>query len=368
VNLDAQDGLIDQLEGALASKDLSKRAEVLRRVADLFMAGSGKFSDAQIELFDGVMGKLVENIELAARAAFGKRLARAPDAPGKVIRALAFDDAIEVAAAVLAHSPRLDDASLVENARTKSQGHLLAIAGRSALTEAVTDILVDRGNHQVVAATVDNRGAQFSTSGMSTLVKRAQDNGDLALRVWSRPDISRHDLARLFAQASEMVRSKLEAADPRQAALIRAAVAKASEEIQASARAESGEHARALAHVRALHSLGQLDEPRLLGFVCDGHFDRTVIALSLMCNVPVGLIERVLVQSEQEQLLVLAKAIELSWETTKTLLTLQAGRGGLAKERLDHCLAGFFRLQPKTARAALQFYRLRETAHGAALH
>jgi uncharacterized protein (DUF2336 family) len=328
--MDAQDGLIDQLEGALASKDLSKRAEVLRRVTDLFMAGSGRFSDEQIELFDGVMGKLAGNIELAARAAFGSRLARAPDAPGKVIRALAFDDAIEVAGPVLAHSPRLDDASLVENARTKSQGHLLAISGRSALTGAVTDVLVDRGNHRVVAATVDNRGAQFSPSGMSTLVKRAQDNGDLALRVWSRSDISRRDLTRLFAQASEMVRGKLEAANPRQAALIRAAVADASED-QAAARAESSEHAQALAHVRALHSLGQLDEPRLLGFVREGHFDRTVVALSLMCNVPVGLIERALVQSEQEQLLVLAKAIELSWETTKALLTLQAGRGGLAK-------------------------------------
>jgi hypothetical protein len=87
-----------------------------------------------------------------------------------------------------------------------------------------------------------------------------------------------------------------------------------------------------------------------------------------MCNVPAGLIERVLVQSEQEQLLVLAKAIELSWETTKALLTVHAGRGGLAKARLDHCFASFFRLQPKTARAALQFYRLRETPHGNSAH
>jgi uncharacterized protein (DUF2336 family) len=365
--MNTQRSLIDQLEGALACKDLSKRAEVLRRVTDLFMAGSGKFSDEQIDLFDGVMGKLVENIELAARAAFGNRLARACDAPGKVIRALAFDDAIEVAAPVHAHSPRLDDATLVENARTKGQGHLLAISGRSVLTEAVTDILVDRGNHQVVASTVGNSGAKFSTSGMSTLVKRAQDNGDLALRVWSRPDIARLDLVRLFAQASEMVRSKLEAADPRQAALIRAAVAEASEQIQATARADSSEHAQALAHVRSLHMLGQLDEARLLGFVRDGYFDRTVVALSLMCNIPIGLIERTLAQSEPEQLLVLAKAIDLSWETTKAVLALQAGRGELTKDRLDHCFASFFRLQPKTARAALQFYRLREKADGASL-
>src|SRR5271156_4302748 len=87
---------IDQLEGMVANQDLSRRAEVLRRVTDLFVHGSGKFSEEQIELFDEVMSKLVENIELAARAALGDRLALFPDAPGRVIRALAFDDAIEV--------------------------------------------------------------------------------------------------------------------------------------------------------------------------------------------------------------------------------------------------------------------------------
>ncbi len=360
--MNAQENLIDQLESVLANKDLSKRAEILRRVTDLFIHGSGRFSEDQIELFDDVMGTLVGQIELAARAAFGSRLAQLSDAPGKVIRTLAFDDAIEVAGPVLRHSSRLDDAALVENAKTKSQGHLLAISTRSSLAEAVTDVLVDRGNHQVAASTACNRGARFSTSGLSTLVKRAQDNGELALSVWSRPDIPRRDLMKLFAQASEIVRRKLEAADPQRVALIRAAVADASDQIQATARAVSGEYERALVHVRSLYSLGQLDEARLVGFVRDGNFDRTAVALSMLCNLPIGAIERTLVRSEPDQLLVLAKAIDLSWETTKAILALQAGRGGIAKERMERCFASFFRLQPKTARTALQFYRLREQA------
>jgi len=366
--MNVQENLIDQLEGVLASKDLSRRAEVLRRVTDLFIHGSGKFSDDQIDLFDDVMSKLIEHIELAARVAFGSRLARVSDAPFKVIRMLAFDDTIEVAAPVLEHSVRLDDAALVENARTKSQSHLLAISGRSVLAEAVTDILVDRGNHLVVTKTAGNRGAKFSTSGLSTLVKRAQDHGDLALCVWSRPDIPRHDLVKLFAHASEIVRGKLEAADPRRAELIRAAVADASDEIQTMARAGSNEHAQALAQVRLLQSRGQLDEARLLDFVRDGNFDKTAVALSIMCDLPIGLIERALVQSEPEQLLVLAKAIDLSWETTKAVLILQAGRGGVAKERLNQYFASFFRLQAKTARTTLQFYRLREQANRGSVH
>lgn len=366
--MNAQDGLIDQLEGLLASRDLSQRAEVLRRVTDLFVYGSGKFTDEQIDLFDEVMGKLVDNIELAARVALGSRLAKVSDAPGKVMRTLAFDDAIEVAGPVLADSPRLDEATLAENARSKSQSHLLAISGRAILTEVVTDVLVVRGNHQVAARTAGNRGAQFSAAGMSKLVNRARDNGDLALCVWSRPDVPRQDLLKLFAHASELVRSKLEAADPRQVALIRTAVTEASEAVQAAAREESNEHAQALAHVGHLHSLGKLDEAQLFDFARDRSFDETAVALSLMCKVPIGLVERALAQNEPEQLLILAKATDLSWETTKAILTLHAGRSGLAKERLDQCFASFCRLQPKTAKTALQFYRLREQANSGPLH
>jgi len=245
---------------------------------------------------------------------------------------------------------------------------MLAISGRLVLAEVVTDILVDRGDDQVVAGTAGNRGAKFSTSGMSSLVERAQGNGDLALCVWSRPDIPRHDLVKLFAQASEVVRGKLEAADPRQTELIRTAVAEASEEIQATVRAGSDEHAQAAAHVRSLHSFGLLDEARLRQFAREGSFDKTAVALSLMCDLPVGLMERALVQNEPEQLLVIAKASDLSWETAKAIITLQVSPGGVTKERLNQYFASFFRLQPKTARTALQFYRLREKASGGSVH
>ena len=121
--------------------------------------------------------------------------------------------------------------------------------------------------------------------------------------VWSRPDIPRHELMKLFGQATEIVRLKLEAADPRHAALIRTSVADASDEIQTTARAGSHEHATAVTHVRSLHSRGELDETRLLGFTRDGSFDRTAVALSIMCDLPIGLVERALVQDDGEQIL-----------------------------------------------------------------
>jgi uncharacterized protein (DUF2336 family) len=175
MGMDLKLNLIDQLEGVLASKDVSRRAEILRRVTDLFVVGSGKFSEDQVELFNDVMGELLENVERAARAQFGSRLAKLSDAPPKTIRDLAFDDAIEVAGPILQHSERLDDHALIEIAKAKGQGHLLAISGRKVLVEAVTDIMVERGDQAVVSSTARNGGAQFSDFGVSTLVEKARD-------------------------------------------------------------------------------------------------------------------------------------------------------------------------------------------------
>jgi hypothetical protein len=81
-----------------------------------------------------------------------------------------------------------------------------------------------------------------------------------------------------------------------------------------------------------------------------------------MCDLPIGLVERALVQNQTEQILVLAKAINLSWVTTVALLLLQAGVNGSSRQHLDQCFTNFSRLQPKTAQTALQFYRMREKA------
>src|SRR5215467_11821893 len=110
-----QEDLIEQLEQAFVHSDMRQRAETLRRVTDLFVFNAGRFSEAQLELFDEVMGRLVEEIEVSARAVFGRRLAELSQAPPRVMRSLALDDAIEVAGPVLRGSDRLDDAILIES-------------------------------------------------------------------------------------------------------------------------------------------------------------------------------------------------------------------------------------------------------------
>ena len=108
-----------------------------------------------------MIGRLAAAIEAKARVELSNRLAPIANAPSGVIHLLAFDDDIAVAEPVLLHSPRLDDSALVANANSKSQRHLFAISQRQRLSEAVTDILVQRGDRLVVHSVAKNAGAKY---------------------------------------------------------------------------------------------------------------------------------------------------------------------------------------------------------------
>src|SRR6202790_5908984 len=132
--------LLDELQATLAHGTVAPRVETLRRVTDLFLSGAVDYSNEQIELFDDVFQCLMEHIETSAKALLANRLAPIDTAPPLTMRALAFDDLIEVAAPVLSRSERLDDDALIEAARNKSQAHLIAIYIRRVLRGDVTDV------------------------------------------------------------------------------------------------------------------------------------------------------------------------------------------------------------------------------------
>ena len=157
--------LIDELEAALSAGSDARRIEMLSRITDLFVGAAERYSEDQVGVFDDVMARLVSTIEAKARVILAQRLAPIANAPLGVIHILAFDDDIDVAHPVLQHSERLDDLALLANANTKSQRHLFAISQRLRLSETVTDILVRRGDRDVVRSVAKNAGARFSDTG-----------------------------------------------------------------------------------------------------------------------------------------------------------------------------------------------------------
>src|SRR6267143_1741151 len=165
--------IIDELENGLQAGTTDRRLEVLQRITDLFVHNARNFTEEQIALFDDVMGRLVREIENLALVELSRRLAPVPNAPGGIIRRLAWDGAVEVAGPVLAKSDRLTDGELIKLAGTKSQAHLAKIATRPTLNDAVTEFLVQRGDPEVANTLASNPGARFSETGLWQLAIKA---------------------------------------------------------------------------------------------------------------------------------------------------------------------------------------------------
>jgi len=360
------EGLLDELQTTLAHGTVARRVETLRRVTDLFINGAVDYSSEQIELFDDVFQCLMHHIENSAKALLANRLAPIDTAPPLTIRTLAFDDLIEVAAPVLSLSERLDDEALIETARSKSQAHLMAISTRRVLSGAVTDVLVLRGNDEVIQSTVNNPGAEFSERGFTRLVNRAEDDDDLATCIGLRPTMPRHLYLKLIAKASATVRARLEAANPPIAGDVSNAVREATQLARLAPSAVTQETAIAHALVRSLYEDGRLDEHQVEAFAEAGKFDEANAAIAALAKVSVSVAENMMVETRAEGVMILAKVSGMSWSTVKAIINMRDDLSGLERSDLEACKGTYERLRPSTAQQVLRFHRMQQTAAPAA--
>jgi uncharacterized protein (DUF2336 family) len=348
--------LIADLEAAIASGSLQKREKALTLVSNLFVSGSGQYSSDQIAVFGDVLTALAADIETQARVKLSQTLAKVAHAPVNAIRFLAFDDEIAVAEPVLRWSDVLDNADLVANARTKSQDHLQAISQRKEISESVTDILVERGNHRVVRSTAKNPGARFSDKGFGKLIVRARADEALQLHVGTRHDIPRHHFLKLMATASAAVQAKIATEHPRDTDTVSEAVAAVATDINQTVRSASLEHSRARVRVKRLCMTGQFSEAEVHAFARADNFERTAVALSVFGQFPIDLVERALLDESADTVLVLARSAGCCWSTAKSILRLSAAGRRMSSMDMDRAQASFDRLQPKTAQRAVEFY------------
>jgi uncharacterized protein (DUF2336 family) len=351
--------LIRELDSSIERSNDMRRAAMLRQLTDLFLVGADQYSPEEIELIDEVFLRLVTTIEESSRALLAIRLGPVAKAPRRIMQTLACDDTIDVASPVLTQSEQLDTATLIKCAKTKSQEHMLAISRRKTLPEAVTDVLVSRGDQQVVLSTASNAGARFSQQGFGILVDRSRGDDQLAQCVGKRPDLPPQLFKKLIEAASETVRATLIAERQHAVQDIERVVGEVGERIEREAVTRTPLYAAAQILVESLQLAGDLDVTALEGFARAGRLEEIVAGLALMTGLPPETVDASMRDEHAEMLLVVAKAIGLPWLTTKLVIALAAKRYGRAMGELDHLMASYERLKPPIARQILDFHRAR---------
>jgi uncharacterized protein (DUF2336 family) len=351
--------LIPELEEVVQRGSREKRTETLQRITALFLDGASRYNDEHVNLFDEIFGLLIDEIETKARAELSNHLAPVRNAPVKVLRKLANDDDITVAGPVLTLAPRLAESDLIDVASTKGQAHLHAISSRRALGEAVTDVLVSRGDRDVARRVAANRSARISENGFHRLVERAAADGILAEKIGLRPDIPPQMFRVLLTKATAVVHRRLiAAATPEVRAAICDVLAKVSKEV--GARVGPRDYRAAQRVVLNLDRANRLDEAALLSFCNTGKFEEAVVALATLSKVPIKIADRLMSGDRPDPVLILCKAAGLNWPTVKAVITVRPDVTGTSPQSLDAAFANYERLSASTAQRVVRFWQVRQ--------
>lgn len=354
---------------ALAEEDSSdKRRALLRELTDHFFGG-GPRTATEDRLYDAVLVKLADDMETAVRAELAGRFAAAPDAPRTLIRRLANDEAA-VAAPVLAASPVLTDEDLLGVVRRHGQDHLRAVSARPSVSEAVSEVIVERGDDETLGTLLRNDGARLSRKASEAAVERARANPALHEVTVSRADLPPDLLNDMYFVVEARLRTRiLEQNASMDPALLESALAAGRARVAADDGALPADYSECLAYVEELRAADQLTPQMLARFLRSGQKGggRTsfLIALAQLAEIDFHTARQIVERRELDALAVVCKAADLDRALFLTYAVVLLNDDGDAMAKAHSYARMYAELTREAALRTLRFWRMRRGAQAA---
>lgn len=342
--------LIAELDDSVTGGSPERRVQILKQVMDLFLSDAHRLDEAQTNVFDEILVRLIERLEVRTLAHLSGILSGADMAPRQAIRQLARHDDASVAVPVLTKCDCLFEKDLIEIANTRGPQHLLAIAGRKTLNEALTDALIRRGDANVSNALARNGVARFSECGYATLVGRAERDESLTEKLGLRLDIPGNLLRELLARATDAVRARFLTA-PRP---VMRSKTHAPGEVGA-APPSSIDYTQAFNEVVALNRIGKLNDSTVNRFAVRRDYTNVVVALSFKSEVNIETIQPLINSDRLYGLIVACKASRLDWSTTTMIIRNRPGCAAPTEHELEQGLEVFQALSLSVAQWTIRF-------------
>jgi uncharacterized protein (DUF2336 family) len=366
--------IADEVAAAIAAGSAERCCEMAERVTALFVASAAGFDLEQHALFADIFERLVNTIELRAIADMSARIALAElsaqlapvsQAPAALIRRLAHHDEISIAGPVLSESPKLGVDVLIEIARTKSEQHLLAIAGRWWLQEIVSDELLKRRYRSVRLRLIKNPGARLSPAGFAMIVNEAAADPELAVETGIRADLPPELRRKLLRSATEAVKARLlSRAPPHLYEEIRSAITVAATETDREM-SRARDFAGAKQFAARLKKEGKLTEPVLLEFARQRRYEDTTAALAELARSNIEVVRPLMQSLRSDGILVPCKAAGLQWETVIAVLDSRFMSGATNPDELAKLERKYAALTADEALRLLKLWAVRSVSNGA---
>lgn len=347
--------ILEELQSLSGTKSSDSRRQLLHRITDLFEVTADQQDGNHKEAFDDIMDRLASELEQSVRAEFAERLADMDYAPQKVTHKFALEE-IQIARPILQRSKILSDEFLVKIAQTQSQDHLLAISNRENIATNVTDILVERGNSDVLVKVTSNKGAKFSRGSFERLSKKADGNNDLNNLLKDRTDTP-DDLLKIIKQrVSKKIKNEAKDAG---IAITDQEIDKTVHEKSLGMKMTDAERQAAFQEIEYLHKRKQLDERVIIHYMKLHKVEETIYALSLMTGLDEHTVNHGILNAELPVLSVISKANHFKRTTFASLLQMRENLSDLSSNDIIDAIRRYESLDVATAQRVMRFLKIR---------
>ncbi|MTI45468.1 uncharacterized protein DUF2336 [Roseibium hamelinense] len=328
------------------------RKSLVSAVTDMFMTADKDRVEQISLIFGDIVLKVLGQLEHEARLALAKRVSEHDQAPTKLMKALATDEA-DVAAPVLQNSPVFDADDLVDIASNATMDHLVAIAKRKKIEEKVTSVLVERGDDKVLTTVAENEGARFYDEAFELLVQRAKAVPAIQEALISRKDLP-HDAARhlvpfLSHELAERVKSL--GAD---SVLVEVMAERAAEEVTARARRLEDEREQTNKIINEVAAGTRKIDDAVAYFAKQDKAAELGMLLAKVSHLPLGSVSTLIYSKSDKPLIILCKANDVSEMAYKSVLTMRAKRLNLGGLELNEAIKRYASLPKSGAVRSLE--------------
>ena len=339
-------------------KTADGRRVIFENIADLFISPEGRLNERESALMNDILHKLIHDVEMQVRRDLSERLADNGDAPHDLVVMLANDE-IEVAKPILLKSDTLRDADLIQIIKERTQEHILQVAHRDSLTEAVTDVIVAKGEDDAIEALIGNADAALSRKAFNFLVERSK-----RVDRFQRPLIQRDDLPpalahRMFWWVSAALRQHILQSYSVDEAMVDDFLRDSAETAIEKNERERVATTAAEALVNGLADRGELTLDFILRSLRNGEVQLFITALAHRARIDVATARRIVFDTGGEPLAVLCRAVgmEQSDFATTYLLTRRPNGNALGAMVTPKVAELFGSLTSDTAMAALRYWK-----------
>lgn len=267
----------------LAEPSTSVRAEVADKLAREI--DSTALTEAELRLAHDIVRIMARDVELAVRRALSHSLRHARHLPHDVAVRLA-SDVEAVALPILADSPVLTEADLLEIVHQGSSSKQEAIAGRDDVSEQVADALVTTGSEGAVTVLMGNAKARIAEASMGTAIDRFAASDRVKAHMVHRANLPATIAERLVVLVSDKLQSYLVSHHELPVSLATDVVLQSRE--RATLHFSIGSSEQELERlVRQMHRNQRLTPLLVLRALCLGDLAFFEVAMAVMAKVPV---------------------------------------------------------------------------------